>query len=510
MKSNEYHWIHWKGDFYPLIFRAIPGEQENFSYDPTGNWTNYQRAENGTEVLDQSRVNNQDNQVTQIDGSSDAIAYDKAGNATKLPPGADGDWSKHFQLKWDGWNRLVEIRDENGVLVAAYAYDGMFRRTTKAVGAETRSYYYNDQWKCVEERSTVSPSSSSSSSSANANSSSSSSNANSPSSSGSSLVVVTSGEAEIQYVWGARPNHRDELILRDRDTSGNGVLDERLYCLMDYYDPTSIVDTNGDVVERYRFSAFGVRTVYSPTWVEQNESSFDFDFGFHGQFLDAESGYYDYGYRYYSPELGRWTARDPIEEWWGYNLYGFIRNQVPNSHDLYGLLDGPNSIGIGLFGELSIILKFNISFSVFLSEPENCESILDWRIGVLGSITPLTGVATSISAEGGAMISWSNAHSLQELEGGGFQANGNITPVLEGPLIGYDAAHIGPGHDLLHQVTVGLEAEAVPLFAEVGAGYEYHKAIVDTSPREYFEEVVSNVEKAARRLRGIIRPLLRR
>ena len=69
-----------------------------------------QRAENGTEVLDQSRVNNQDNQVTQIDGSSDGIAYDKAGNATKLPPGADGEWSKHFQLKWDGWNRLVEIR----------------------------------------------------------------------------------------------------------------------------------------------------------------------------------------------------------------------------------------------------------------------------------------------------------------------------------------------------------------------------------------------------------------
>ena len=316
---------------------AIPGEQENFSYDPTGNWTNYTRAENGTEVLDQSRVNNQDNQVTQIDGSSDGIAYDRAGNATKLPPGADGDWSKHFQLKWDGWNRLVEIRDENGVLVAAYAYDGMFRRTTKVVGAETRSYYYNDQWKCVEERSTGSPSSNSSSSSANANSSSSSSNANSPSSSGSSLVVVTSGEAEIQYVWGARPNHRDEMILRDRDTNGNSVLDERLYCLMDYYDPTSIVDTNGDVVERYRFSAFGVRTIFSPTWTERDTSSFDFDFGFHGQFLDTESGYYDYGFRYYSPEMGRWFSRDPIEENGGVNLYGFVGNNLIGTLDKFGL-----------------------------------------------------------------------------------------------------------------------------------------------------------------------------
>ena len=224
------------------------------------------------------------------------------------------------------------------LLIAAYAYDGMFRRTTKVVGTETRSYYYNDQWKCVEERSTGSPSSSSSSSSANANSSSSSSNANSPSSSGSSLVVVTSGEAEIQYVWGARPNHRDELILRDRDTSGNGVLDERLYCLMDYYDPTSIVDTNGDVVERYRFSAFGVRTIFSPTWAEQSTSNFDFDFGFHGQFLDEESGYYDYGYRYYSPELGRWLNRDPIAEDGGAHLYGFVENDGVGQFDILGLV----------------------------------------------------------------------------------------------------------------------------------------------------------------------------
>ena len=230
----------------------------------------------------------------------------------------------------------IDSFDENAVLIATYAYDGMYRRTTKAIGAETRSYYYNDQWKCVEERSTGSPSSSSSSS-ANANSSSSSSNANSPSSSGSSLVVVTSGEAEIQYVWGARPNHHDELILRDRDTSGNSVLDERLYCLMDYYDPTSILDTNGDVVERYRFSAFGVRTIFSPTWAEQSASSFDFDFGFHGQFLEVESGYYDYGFRYYSPELGRWVNRDPIEEEGGENIYGFVGSNGIGAFDALGL-----------------------------------------------------------------------------------------------------------------------------------------------------------------------------
>ncbi len=54
-----------------------------------------------------------------------------------------------------------------------------------------------------------------------------------------------------QYVWGARWGHRDELILRDRDSEGGGVLDERLYCVMDYFDPVALVDAEGEAVESY-------------------------------------------------------------------------------------------------------------------------------------------------------------------------------------------------------------------------------------------------------------------
>lgn len=46
-----------------------------------------------------------------------------------------------------------------------------------------------------------------------------------------------------------------------------------------------------------------------------------------------------YGYRYYSPQLGRWLSRDPIAEKGGNNLYGFVRNNAVNSADKYGLLD---------------------------------------------------------------------------------------------------------------------------------------------------------------------------
>jgi len=357
---------------------GVPEEEENFEYDPIGNWTRYRKVEDGSESLNQSRVSNRDNQMTQIDGSSSGIAYDRSGNATKLPPDVSGDWAKYYQLTWDAWNRLVAVKDESDVSVATYEYDGLYRRTLKTLGDETHNYFYNDQWKCVEERIEGAPSSTSSSSSSSDPSSSSSivssSSSEPPSSSSgwlssSSLFSMSSsssipssssssswwssssssggsvssssshdyGDASIQYLWGGRPNHRDELVRRDRDTTGNGVLNEKLYCAMEYFNPTSIIDTSGNVVERYRFSAFGIRSIMEDDWVAQSSSSYNFEFGFQGQFEDAETGYYDYGFRYYMPDTGRWASRDPIEEEGGMNLYGFVGNGPIVRVDRYGL-----------------------------------------------------------------------------------------------------------------------------------------------------------------------------
>ena len=44
-----------------------------------------------------------------------------------------------------------------------------------------------------------------------------------------------------------------------------------------------------------------------------------------------------YGYRYYDPKRGRWPSRDPIEEWGGENLYGFVGNDAVNRIDKFGL-----------------------------------------------------------------------------------------------------------------------------------------------------------------------------
>ena len=55
------------------------------------------------------------------------------------------------------------------------------------------------------------------------------------------------------------------------------------------------------------------------------------------KYLDDSTGWYYYGFRYYSPELGRWLSRDPIGEKGGPNVYGFAGNSPANAFDLYGL-----------------------------------------------------------------------------------------------------------------------------------------------------------------------------
>ena len=274
---------------------AVPQQSEAFDYDPTGNWERYQQMTSGSSVLDQTRVHNRDNQMVQIDGSASGISYDLAGNATLLPPTGDGTWDSSYQLVWDAWNRLVAVKSADGeTTIAAYSYDGLFRRLISTVSGATRQCLYNDQWKAVLDWDTSAP--------------------------------TTTRQ---QYLWGAM--HRDELILRDRDNGDS--FNERLYVLHDYFSPTAITDTSASVLERYAYSAFGIRRVMDAAFDTLNGSAYDWTFAFQGQFRDDETGFYNYGYRYYSPELGRWLSRDPIGERGGVNLYSMADNDCLNKID---------------------------------------------------------------------------------------------------------------------------------------------------------------------------------
>jgi RHS repeat-associated protein len=288
---------------------GVPVEEEDFTYDPTGNWLGYRKDANGSAVLDQSRLNNKDNQLTQIDGSSALLSYDRAGNATKTAPGVGGDWGKSSHVIWDAWNCIVEVKDENWTSVQKNAYDGLSRRITKEAASVVTHTYWSDRWKPLEERT------------------------------GSATTAARS------YLWGERPGHRDELILRDRDTNGDGSLDERLYGTMDYFNGTAVLNTSGVVQERYAYSAFGARRIMAADFTPRSSSSFAWDFGFQGQFRDVETGWSNYGYRFYVPMLGRWINRDPIGERGGVNLYRISKNMIINFVDVLGLQEAGMMFG---------------------------------------------------------------------------------------------------------------------------------------------------------------------
>lgn len=251
---------------------AIPQQAEQWQYDPTGNWQRYQIFADGAGVLDQPREHDRGNRLMQVGDGAGEIRVDRAGRMLELPPDGAGEWSQSLEVKWDAWSRIVEVRQE-GATLAKYGYDGLTRRITREVDGVVWHSYYSDQWRPLEER-----------------------------------EDEESGPT-IQYYWGAR--HRDDLVRRDRATVSPGTLDERRYVMMDYCSPAAITDENGTVTERYAFSAFGVRRILSSAFEYRAESECAWEFAFQGQFEDAETGWLDYGYRYYIPWLGRWPSKDP-------------------------------------------------------------------------------------------------------------------------------------------------------------------------------------------------------
>jgi RHS repeat-associated protein len=57
------------------------------------------------------------------------------------------------------------------------------------------------------------------------------------------------------------------------------------------------------------------------------------------KYFDIETGLSDYGHRYYHAGLGRWLNRDPIGEFGGANLYGYVHNSPATSIDPLGQFD---------------------------------------------------------------------------------------------------------------------------------------------------------------------------
>jgi RHS repeat-associated protein len=271
-----------------------------WTLDTTGNWSGFREDDNGDGIWDLVQ-NRSSNPVNEITGITNAVGsawvqpkFNAAGNMTTVPQPATPTLA--YACTYDAWNRLVKVVDvPSSNTVVQYAYDGATRRAIKntytaGVLFETRHYYYTDphRWQVVEER------------------------------------LDTSTNAERQFVWGLR--YIDDLVLRDRDTTGSGPLNERFYGMQDpNWNMNAMVNSAGVVEERYSYNAYGTVTFLTGFFAFRTASLFAWETLYAGYRLDSETLLYAVRNRTFDPLLG-WLQRDPLGVSAGLNLFEYVHS----------------------------------------------------------------------------------------------------------------------------------------------------------------------------------------
>ena len=111
-----------------------------------------------------------------------------------------------------------------------------------------------------------------------------------------------------------------------------------------------IIDSNGNLVVKYSYNAFGkVSIVDDDTYTLNSLVASRNPFRYKGYYYDEESSMYYCNSRYYNPEWGRWLTPDSIEyldpsSINGLNLYAYCQNNPVNMYDP----NGYSTVWVGL------------------------------------------------------------------------------------------------------------------------------------------------------------------
>ena len=232
-------------------------------------------------------------------------SYDDDGNMISGPlPAAP---SASSTLVWDGENRLVEVQVGSGGPLVKHVYDAYGRRVVKTVGS-TNTYWCYDGWNPVARY-------------------------------GGAVHMSGSAPALTLHqvlLWGL------DLSGTLQGAGGVGGL------LSVNGDQFPLYDGNGNIVQTvhqmsgysavlpgdaYAYDPFGKLVVTGTTSSTFQDLT---GYGFSTKPMDAETGLYYYGYRFYDSLTGRWPSRDPIGEMGGVNLYRIVFNSVIYGYDYLG------------------------------------------------------------------------------------------------------------------------------------------------------------------------------
>ncbi|HMP86104.1 MAG TPA: RHS repeat-associated core domain-containing protein [Lacibacter sp.] len=283
-----------------IIRPGNPSLSEEFTYDNGYRLTQYKRGPAGSPVVQNTytydavgnrtaanlngaattyTINNL-NQVRAVNGT--AFTFDQRGNLT---------YDGKFYKTYDAENRLVKDSSSPSSVIT-YGYDAIGRRVVK-------------------------------------------------NSNGTLLKYTYSGVAQIEERDGS-----NNLLNRTVFTNFlSPVLNENSGNLF-YYHPNelgsveAITNSNGGVVETYRYDVYGKLSRYDSVNNPLPASLAGNRFGFTGQEYDSASGSYRFFYRNYSPETGVFNQRDLIEYDDGMGMYQYVGNNPANGVDVWGLKCG--------------------------------------------------------------------------------------------------------------------------------------------------------------------------
>jgi RHS repeat-associated protein len=283
----------------------IAGRQFEYDFDDIAN-RDYTVADGTTTDYTANLLNQYTTRVT--GGTTETFQHDEDGNLQ-----SDSLWV----YTWDGENRLVKLESQASVPDASkrklqFEYDYRSRRIAKKVyiwsgggysptpSVSLKSVY--DDWNLLAELD------------ANNN-------------------VVRS------YIWGL------DLSVSEQGAGGVGGL----LLFTDHSSPVTrhfvAFDGNGNVMAlvnavdgtvsaQYEYSPFGETLSATGSAAAANP------FRFSTKYVDSESGFLYYGYRYYNPSTGRFLNMDPIIDP-DSNLYSFSLNNAISFIDILGLLTCP-------------------------------------------------------------------------------------------------------------------------------------------------------------------------
>ena len=257
-----------------------------FTYDLAGNRT--QSVVNG--ITNTYALGIGDQLANWGESAENEIHYDAAGSVTNMVRSSSSD----LALQWDSLYRLTAIAT-NGATAETYGYDPLGRRIRTTRNGVNTWHVYDSLHVLAD--------------------------------------VDDSGTVLRTYTWGTGIDN----LLAFTDYTGTET--NSYFAITDHLGTVhALADENGDIVESYRYDAWGnVLEVLDSNGNPITESALGNRYLFQGREYSWATGLYYFRARWYDPETGRFVSTDPIGISGGLNQYMAFNNNPMMVRDPLGL-----------------------------------------------------------------------------------------------------------------------------------------------------------------------------